>query len=173
MLLKWPWSKLSNSSVFNLKVDGQLFLYTGVSWKREEKKVLKNKWFSVSMDLSETISSVYTPAVGTRRAWASWSVGSGGDGALWVTSMHKWLPVRKAEGGRMGGGAIFCLVKPLGRTWMIHGDTSATCFGSVNNLLVETEGGGEKWKYHSIYKFVPVYTGHKKANVKQICQSKV
>ena len=57
------------------------------------------------MDLSETISSVYTPAVGTRRAWASWPAGSGGDGALWVTSMHKWLPIRKRrKGGREGGG---------------------------------------------------------------------
>lgn len=57
------------------------------------------------MDLSETISSVYTPAVGTRRAWASWPAGSGGDGALWVTSVHKWLPIRKrSEGGREGWG---------------------------------------------------------------------
>lgn len=133
------------------------FCIQGFHEKEKRKKVLKNKWFSVSMDLSETISSVYTPAVGTRRAWASWPVGSGGDGALWVTSMHKWLPVRKAEGGRMGGGAIFCLVKPLGRTWMIHGDTSSTFFGSVNNLLVGVGGGNT-----TQFMFLPVYTGHKK-----------
>lgn len=104
MFLKWSWNKLSNPSMFNLKVDGQLFLCMGERggfMKNErEKKILKNKWFSVWMDLSETISSVYTPAVGTRRAWASWPAGSGGDGALWVTSMHKWLPIRK--GGRQG-----------------------------------------------------------------------
>lgn len=110
MFLKWPWNKM-----LNLKVDGQLFLCTGGLVKKRGKKILKNKWFSVWMELSETISSVYTPAVDTRRAWASWSAGSGGDGALWVTSAHKWLPVRKEEGGTMGGGAIFCVVKPQGR----------------------------------------------------------
>lgn len=58
------------------------------------------------MDLSETISSVYTPAVGTRSAGASWPAGSGGDGALRVTSVHKWLPIRKGVGGeRARGGA--------------------------------------------------------------------
>lgn len=85
------------------KVDGQLFLCVGgfLGEKKEggKKKILKNKWFSVWMDLSETISSVYTPAVGTRSAWASWPAGSGGDEALRVTSVHKWLPIRKGEGG--------------------------------------------------------------------------
>lgn len=103
------------------------------------RKILKNKWFSLWMELSETISSVYTPAVETRRAWASWSAGSGGDGALWVTSVHKWLPVRNEEGGKMGGGAIFCAVKTSGKTWMLLRDTSSTCFRSVHNLPAKRE----------------------------------
>lgn len=100
--------------------------------KKEGKKILKNKWFSVWMDLSETISSVYTPAVGTRRAWASWPAGSGGDGALRVTSVHKWLPIRKGgrrreregERARMGGwGEEEAQYLVLLKLWEDVGDT--------------------------------------------------
>lgn len=119
--------------MFYQKVDRQLFLCMGVAWKKREEKNLKNKWFSVWMDLSETISSVYTPAVGTPSAWTTWPAGSGGDGALRVTSVHKWLPIRKGgiEGG--GGCAIICVVEPLERHgWYI--ETQATCFASISNF---------------------------------------
>lgn len=88
----------------------------GGLYEKEEilKKILKNKWFSVWMDLSETISSVYTPAVGTLRAWTTWPVDSGGDGALWVTSVRKWFPIRKG-GSEGGGGAVIHVAEPLGR----------------------------------------------------------
>lgn len=39
---------------------------------------------------------------------------------------------------------------------MIHGDTSSTCFGSVNNLLVEKErrGGGNTTQFISFFQYV-------------------
>lgn len=39
---------------------------------------------------------------------------------------------------------------------MIHADTSSTCFGSVNNLLVENErrGGGDTTQFISFYQHV-------------------
>lgn len=149
MLLKWLWNKM-----WNLKVDGQLFLCMGGFLEREGGKILKNKWFSVWMDLSETISSVYTPAVDTRRAWASWSAGSGGDGALWVTSVHKWLPVRKEEGGTKGGGAIFCVVKPPGRLGWYTETPAQRVLDQCTIYQVERErreeGGGHITQFISV-----------------------
>lgn len=145
MLPKWSWNKLSHPTMFKLKVDRQLFLCMGGFMKKgERKEILKNKWFSVWMDLSETISSVYTPAVGTRRAWAPWLAGSGGDGALWVTSMLKWLPIRKggSKEGREGGGAIFSVVEPLGRLgWYMETPAQHVLHQwTISMLLVERWG---------------------------------
>lgn len=154
---KWPWNKLSNPTMFNLKVDGQLFLCMGGFMKKRGKKILKNKWFSVWMDLSETISSVYTPAVGTRRAWASWPAGSGGDEALWVTSMHKWLPIRKGEGGweEVQYLVLLNLWEDLDDTWRHQ----------LNMFLISEQFAGRdieegRWEYHPIYQFLSVCTGY-------------
>lgn len=133
------------------------------AWEVSWKKILKNKWFSVWMDLSETISSVYTPAVGTRRAWASWPAGSGGDGVLWVSSMHKWLPIRRGgrEGRREeGGSAIFSVVEALGRLeWYIETPARHVLHQwAISKLLVEGRGGGSaaQGAVQDISKFIMV-----------------
>lgn len=132
------------------------FCARGVSWKRERKKSRENKWFSVWMDLSETISSVYTPAVGTRRAWASWPAGSGGDGALWVTSVHKWLPIRKGGGrGRERGweeAQYFVLLN----LWEDVDDTRRHQLNTIriSGQFAGAERGEGRWANHPVYQFL-------------------
>lgn len=136
--------------MFNLKVDGQLFLCMGggVHEKGERgKKILKNKWFSVWMDLSETISSVYTPAVGTRRAWASWPAGSGGNGRTGSPVCTSGSQLEKEggrEGGRGGGGggAIFSVVEPLGRLgWYMETPAQHVLHQWTISMLLVERGG--------------------------------
>lgn len=152
--------------MFNLKVDGQLFLCMGGFMKKgERKKILKNKWFSVWMDLSETISSVYTPAVGTRRAWASWPAGSGGDGRSGSPVCTSGSQLEKEggrEGGREeggGGGAIFSVVEPLGRLgWYMETPAQHVLHQwTISMLLVEREEGS--WEYPPCV-FLSVCSGH-------------
>lgn len=98
----WTLSRLENKKIISgrraallilIQSPPSLFCKIKVCFERqgigvcEKRKERENTSSLLWMDLSESISSVYTPAVGTRRDWGPWR------GPPRVTK-EKWLPIR-------------------------------------------------------------------------------